>query len=100
MRLLIGKQVHPAIREHVPHSQVPGWELYGDQMARVLQEIAPSKDAFFKVMGGNALECFGLSASGGDKALSRLKQYYASNGLPGGPGWSFMDRRFTNVHAG
>lgn len=68
-------------------SQVPGWELYGGQMARVLQEIAPSKDAFFKVMGSNALECFGLSPSSGSNALSRLKLYYASNGLLTGPGW-------------
>lgn len=68
-------------------SQVPGWEAYGNQMARVLQEIAPSADAFSRVMGGNAQECFGLAKSADGKALNRLRQYYESNGMAAGPGW-------------
>lgn len=68
-------------------SQVPGWEAYGNGMAKVLRKIAPSEEAFFKVLGGNALGCFGLTKNGGGKQLGRLQQYYASNGMPTGPGW-------------
>lgn len=68
-------------------SQVPGWETYGNEMAQVLRNIAPSKDAFSGLMGGNVLECFGLTKKSGGKSFSRLRQYYASNGAPAGPGW-------------
>lgn len=68
-------------------SQVPGWETYGNNMAGVLSQIAPSQTAFANMMGGNALACFGLDKTSAGLPLSRLRQYYASKGMPAGPGW-------------
>jgi hypothetical protein len=40
-----------------------------------------------KVLGANALVCFGLSGSGTAEPLRRLVDHHKANGNADGPGW-------------
>lgn len=66
-------------------SQVPGWEGYADGMAKVFRDYDPSGRLARKVLGGNALQCYGLASNASRQNLQRLKAYYSQPGrsLPG-----------------
>ena len=71
-------------------SKEPGWQSYGDGVARVIRNYDPSGQIAAKVLGGNVLECYGLTADSnrgefGGGTFERLKEFHAKNGT--GLGW-------------
>lgn len=69
-------------------SRVPGWQEYGEKMSAAIRRIAPSIPDAEKILGGNALRCFGLEPGSKSENMKRLRDFHAKN-LPGskGPGW-------------
>lgn len=67
-------------------SRVPGWQKYGEKMRNIMLKI--SKANADKVLGGNALRCFGLEPGSTSQNLKRLRDFHAKNSPGGsGPGW-------------
>ncbi len=71
-------------------SNEPGWELYAEAVGRLLKGIEAPKDVAARVLGANAMACFGLSGSGDAAPLRRLVDFHQANGNAGGPGWLRM----------
>lgn len=65
-------------------SNVPGWELYAQAVGSLLKNFNPPEIAD-KVLGANAIACFGLA--GGGVQLRRLVDFHVANGNAKGPGW-------------
>ncbi len=71
-------------------SNEPGWEAYGDSVAKVVRDLDPSGQVAQKVLGANVLECYGLTADSnrgefGGGTFKRLQDFHAKNGS--GIGW-------------
>ncbi len=69
-------------------SKEPGWETYGEGVAKVIRGLDPSGKIATKVLGGNVLECYGLTETSrrgakGVGTFERLQKFHETNGL----GW-------------
>ena len=68
-------------------SNEPGWELYAEEVGKVLRGMDSPKGVAAKVLGANALTCFGLSGGSNAEPLRRLVDHHIANGNAKGPGW-------------
>lgn len=68
-------------------SQVPDWPFYGDVVADLIRRNSVDPAMAERVLGGNALECYGLNPGGGRKSLQRLIDNFCAQGAGPGPGW-------------
>ncbi len=66
-------------------SKEPGWETYGTGVAQVIRAMDPTETFADKVLGANALSCYGLQKGG--RNVASLLKYYADHGAASGPGW-------------
>lgn len=80
-RVLYGSDWHMLSRE-------PNWGAYPDQTRAVIDCIDGSGTLATRILGGNALQCFGLNAGGNDAQLARLLSYYKQFGNDMRPGWA------------
>jgi predicted TIM-barrel fold metal-dependent hydrolase len=67
-------------------SQVPDWQFYGDVVAGIIRHHAADPQMADRVLGGNALECFGLNQTNGRKSLQRLVDNFCKKAGQA-PGW-------------
>lgn len=77
-RVMFGSDWHMLSKE-------PGWEFYANGVAAVIRDMDPSGAFTNKILGGNALACFGLHKGG--RNIDGLANYYTDQGVAGGPGW-------------
>lgn len=68
-------------------SQEPGWELYAQALGQLLHGNDTPPGVAAKVLGANAMACFGLSGAADPEPLRRLVDFHAANGNGDGPGW-------------
>ena len=68
-------------------SQEPGWELYAQAIGQLLRASDVPKGVAAKVLGANAMACFGLTGSANAGPLRRLIDFHVANGNAAGPGW-------------
>ena len=67
-------------------SQSPGWESYADGVASVLRNFDPTGSIAKRVLGRNALDCYGLAEGSGRGNLRRTRDRAADGRAPL-PGW-------------
>jgi predicted TIM-barrel fold metal-dependent hydrolase len=68
-------------------SKEPGWESYAGDMANVIRGLDPSGVVAANVLGGNVLQCYGLTKDSSRGSLERLQKFFADNDSNAGPGW-------------
>ena len=68
-------------------SQEPGWQSYANGIATIIRSLDTDGTTAGKVLGENALACYGLSKASGRGRLEKLVEFHTQHGLSGGPGW-------------
>lgn len=68
-------------------SKEPGWEAYAGGVASIIRKLDLSGALAAKVLGDNAMQCYGLKKDSNRGNLERLLMYYRDNGSAGPPGW-------------
>lgn len=68
-------------------SQEPGWQSYGEGIAAVIRGLDGTGALATKVLGGNALRCYGLTKDDGRGRLDKLVEFHNEHGAGGAPGW-------------
>lgn len=67
-------------------SKEPAWEYYAGGVANIIRGMDSTGVLAAKILGENALCCYGLEMVTG-RNLARLVKYHADNGTAGSPGW-------------
>jgi len=68
-------------------SQVPGWQSYADSIAAIIRGLYADATTARKVLGENALNCYGLSKTSDRGRLEKLVAFHVQHGSGGSPGW-------------
>lgn len=67
-------------------SQEPGWPTYAERIAEIVHRLAAAPALASKVLGGNAMRCYGLTRDSGLGRLENLVSHHVEHG-DGPPGW-------------
>lgn len=79
-RVLYGSDWHMLSKE-------PGWEAYAEQVASIIRVLDTTQTFADKILGGNALRCYGLDRETARPGRARLLRHFAAHVQPQGPGW-------------